>query len=127
MSNVVPGTIAELVSAVRQGNLTRGTELAEVLSPLFKIVTVKTEEQYEGFTVPCKFRNPSAVKTLMNGLGLPAGPCRPPLGQMSDKGRDIVRTAARTIFQRDRNIFIPLEDFYGVNVEERIDNDEYWG
>ena len=33
-----------------------------------------------------KARNPLPVKTLMNILGMPAGPCRQPLGKMNRAG-----------------------------------------
>ena len=89
-------------------------------------MTVNTVESYEGFEVPCKFRNPVPVKTIMKGLGLPSGPCRPPLGKMAPKGLDVVRKILREVHERNPEIFRPLEDFYKVNMEDRISNDKYW-
>jgi 4-hydroxy-tetrahydrodipicolinate synthase len=109
ISNVVPGAVAEMTRAIHDGDMEKAERLRNGLDPLFKIVTVKTTEDYEGFTVPCKFRNPLPIKTLMNGLGLPSGPCRQPLGRMTPKG-----TAA------------PLEEHYKVSVAGRIANDQYW-
>ncbi|MFQ5843085.1 MAG: 4-hydroxy-tetrahydrodipicolinate synthase, partial [Thermodesulfobacteriota bacterium] len=86
ISNVVPGAISEMTRAILAGDEDKATQIKEALNPLFQIVTVKTVEEYEGFTVPCKWRNPVPIKTLMNGLGLPSGPCRPPLGRMTPKG-----------------------------------------
>jgi len=126
VSNVVPAAVGEMVSALSAGDVSRGKQLYEALTPLFKIVTVKTEEEYEGFTVPCKFRNPSAIKTLMNGLGLPAGPCRPPLGTMTPRGAAIVRLAVRTVYEQNREILAPLQEHYGIDLETRIYRDEYW-
>jgi 4-hydroxy-tetrahydrodipicolinate synthase len=126
ISNICPSVVAEMTAALSRGDLTRGRELAEALDPLFKIVTVKTIEEYEGFQVPCKFRNPSAIKTLMRGLGLPAGPCRPPLGRMTPKATAIVRAAIRTIYEKNRELLTPLEDFYHIDFEERIARDEHW-
>lgn len=126
ISNVVPGAIAEMTESINRGDLVRGRELAEALAPLFKIVTVKTIEEYEGFQVPCRFRNPVPIKTLMRGLGLPAGPCRPPLGRMTPKATAIVRGAIRTVYERNREILLPLQDFYRIDLEERIERDEYW-
>ncbi len=126
ISNIVPGALAEMTAAFSKGDITRGKELAEALDPLFKIVTVKTMEEYEGFQVPCKFRNPAAIKTLMRGLGLPAGPCRPPLGRMTPKATAIVRAAIRTVFEKNSELLIPLEDFYHMDLEERISRDEHW-
>jgi 4-hydroxy-tetrahydrodipicolinate synthase len=90
------------------------------------VVTVNTVESYEGFEVPCKFRNPSAIKTMMKGLGLPSGPCRPPLGKMTFKGVEVVRNALKAVYEKDKEILRPIQDFYKVNVEDRIHHDRYW-
>jgi 4-hydroxy-tetrahydrodipicolinate synthase len=126
ISNVVPAALAEMTAALNRGDMARGTELAQALDPLFKIVTVKTVEEYEGFQVPCKFRNPSAIKTLMRGLGMPAGPCRPPLGRMTPTATAVVREAIRTVYENNREVLTPLADFYKVDLEERIYQDEHW-
>jgi len=126
ISNVVPGAIAEMTRAILARQRDKATQLKEALDPLFKIVTVKTVEEYEGFTVPCKFRNPLPIKTLMNGLGLPSGPCRPPLGKMTPKGVEVVRGAVKAVYERSREILMPVQDYYRVNIKERIENDEYW-
>jgi 4-hydroxy-tetrahydrodipicolinate synthase len=126
IANVVPGAVSEMAAAFGKGDIARGEKLAEALDPLFKIVTVKIMEEYEGFQVPCKFRNPSAIKTLMRGLGMPAGPCRPPLGRMTPKAAAIVRAAIRTVYEKNRELLIPLQDFYHIDLEERISRDEHW-
>lgn len=126
MSNVVPGPITEMVKAISKGNLTRAEQLKNVLDPLFKVVTVNTIESYEGFDVPCRFRNPVAIKTMMNGLGIPSGPCRSPLGKITPKGAEVVRNALKEVYGKDRNVFTPIEEFYRVNIEERLSNDRFW-
>ncbi|OGP85536.1 MAG: 4-hydroxy-tetrahydrodipicolinate synthase [Deltaproteobacteria bacterium RBG_16_54_11] len=126
ISNICPAALAEMTAALGQGDRAKGKKLAEALDPLFKIVTVKIMEEYEGFQVPCKFRNPSAIKTLMRGLGMPAGPCRPPLGRMTPKATAIVRAAIRTVYEKNRELLIPLQDFYHIDLEERISRDEHW-
>jgi len=126
ISNIVPGPIREMVEAIREGDQAKADRLREVLDPLFKLVTVHTVESYEGFEVPCKFRNPLPIKTMMNALGLPAGPCRPPLGKMTPKGKEIIRNALKRVYEMDRKVFAPLEDFYKVKVEERLTLDRYW-
>ncbi len=83
-------------------------------------------EDYEGFTVPCRFRNPLPIKTLMNGLGMPSGPCRQPLGKMTPKGVEVVRQAARTVYEKNPEFFAPLEEHYNVDVADRIAGDQYW-
>ncbi len=126
MSNIVPGPIGEMVKAIAKKDMERANYLKEVLDPLFKVVTVNTIESYEGFEVPCKFRNPSAIKTMMKGLGMPSGPCRPPLGKMTPKGVEIVRNALKAVYEKDKEILRPIEDFYRVKMEERLANDRYW-
>jgi len=126
MSNIVPGPINAMVMSILKGDMERADYLKKVLDPLFKVVTVNTIESYEGFEVPCKFRNPVAIKTMMKGLGMPAGPCRPPLGKMTPKGVEIVRNALKTVYEKDKEILQPIEDFYKVKIEDRLTNDRYW-
>jgi 4-hydroxy-tetrahydrodipicolinate synthase len=126
MSNIVPGPIGEMVKAIRNGNMEKANRLKDILDPLFKVVTVNTVESYEGFEVPCKFRNPVGIKTMMKGLGLPSGPSRPPLGKMTPKGVEVVRNALKEVYGRDKEVFWPLKEFYKINIEERIFNDRYW-
>src|SRR3990172_4312574 len=126
MSNIVPGPIGELVKAIRSGDTTKANRLKDVLDPLFKTVTVNTIESYEGFEVPAKFRNPLAIKTIMKGLGIPSGPCRPPLGKMTPKGVAVVRNALKETYKKDKEVLRPIQDFYRINIEERLSNDKYW-
>jgi 4-hydroxy-tetrahydrodipicolinate synthase len=126
MSNIVPGPIDEMVKAIQNGNMERANQLRDILDPLFKVVTVNTVESYEGFEVPCKFRNPLAIKTMMKGLGLPSGPSRPPLGKMTPKGVEVIRNALKEVYEKDKEVFRPLQEFYRINIEERLSNDRYW-
>jgi len=126
MSNIVPGPIGEMVKAILSGDMERANRWKNVLDPLFKVVTVNTIESYEGFEVPCKFRNPLAIKTMMKGLGLPSGPSRPPLGKMTPKGVEVVRNALKEVYEKDKEVFRPIQEFYKVNIEERLFQDRYW-
>jgi len=126
MSNVVPGPIHEMVKAIRKGETEKADRLRNILDPIFKLVTVNTVESYEGFEVSTKFRNPVPIKTMMRGLGMPSGPCRAPLGKMTPKGVEIVRNALKEVHKKDREIFRPIQEFYRVNIEERISDDRYW-
>ena len=126
MSNIVPGPIHEMVKGIRKGDFEKANRLKNNLDPLFKLVTVNTIESYEGFNVPTKFRNPVPVKMMMRGLGMPSGPCRPPLGKMTPKGVEMVRKALKEVYEKDKEILRPIQEFYRVNVEERLSNDRYW-
>jgi len=126
MSNIVPGPIGEMVKAIRNGNMDRANRMKDILNPLFKVVVVNTVESYEGFEVPCKLRNPVPIKAMMKGLGLPSGPSRPPLGKMTPKGVELVRNALKEVYGKDKEVFRSLQEFYKINVEERLSNDRYW-
>jgi 4-hydroxy-tetrahydrodipicolinate synthase len=126
ITNIVPGAIRKMVKAILAGEMKEAHRLTSILDPLFKVVTVTTMESYEGFEVPCKFRNPLPIKTMMNALGLPAGPCRPPLGKMTPKGVDIVRNALRSVYEKAPEVLEPIADFYGVKIQERLSHDLYW-
>ena len=45
---------------------------------------------------------------------------------MTPNGVKKVREAIREVYERAPEILSPLEEFYKINVEERISSDEYW-
>jgi len=131
ISNVAPAAVSQMVGAARDGDAARAMEIGSALELLFDIVTVSAEDERtmpDGSVrmVRDKFRNPLGVKTLMSGLGMPAGPPRPPLGRMTQNGLAIVRHAARTTWQNAPWILEPIGDAYGVDVGRRIDDDGCW-
>lgn len=131
ITNVIPKAVERLTRALLSGNTQEGLKLQEELAPLFGIVTVKAENTRQlpnGSTVTIvdKFRNPLAVKTLMNGLGMPAGPCRRPLGKMTAAGVKIVRAAAQEAFRRNPSHLKPIEDAFGVKIDKRLADDRIW-
>lgn len=132
ISNVAPAAIEKLTRALLDGDSSEAARLEEALSPLFGIVTVKAENERQlpdgsAVTVIDKFRNPLAIKTLMNGLGMPSGPCRQPLGKMTASGVAVVRDAGRGTHQRDPAILQPIGETYGVDIQQRLDDDAVWG
>lgn len=131
ISNVVPGAVEEMTRKIMTGDVSGAGALRDALVPLFGIITVKAKDERifpggERFCVEDKFRNPLPVKTLMNGLGMPAGSCRRPLGKMSREGVENIRRAARTVWKNNPEILRPIEEAYGVNIEERLEKDEFW-
>ncbi|MEO0242427.1 MAG: 4-hydroxy-tetrahydrodipicolinate synthase [candidate division WOR-3 bacterium] len=126
ISNLLPLAVKELVEMARKGELQRAFEIHESLKPLFEIVSFNVAEEVEGFNITCKYRNPTPIKTIMRALGIPAGPCRPPLGRMGPNGLKKVKEAVKTAYERNPKIFEPLELFYGINIEERLERDNYW-
>ncbi len=125
-SNVAPGTVVRMVDLLRKGRQEEARHLLSALEPLFGLVTVKTSEKSPYGEVVCRARNPLAVKTLMSILGMPSGGCRQPLGKMTRNGIDVVLSAARTVQRTNPDVFKPLEDFFEVDVSERLENPSMW-
>lgn len=130
-SNVVPGGVARMVRSAAAGDIDGAQAMHDALAPLLGIVTVKVDNPRtlpsgETVIVNDRYRNPLAVKTLMAGLGMPAGPCRRPLGRMTRAGVQIVRAAVRRVWQRNPELLAPINEFFGVDVEARISDDDVW-
>jgi 4-hydroxy-tetrahydrodipicolinate synthase len=124
-SNVAPKATTEMVHLLLAGRPAEAKALAAKLEPLFNLVTVKTTEKTPYGDVVCRARNPLAYKTLMAILGMPSGGCKPPLGKMTLNGLNKVLEAARTLQRTAPEILKPIADFFGVNIEERLENPKY--
>lgn len=120
ISNAVPGAVQGFAAALQAGDRKKGESLLESLRPLFGMVTVKTQEKTPYGEVPCRARNPLAIKTLMNILGMPAGPCRRPLGKMTRKGLETVLGIAQTVQARNPEVFAPIEACFKVDIAKRL-------
>ena len=125
-SNVAPGAVVRMVKLLLQGEENEALQLSAALKPLFDLVTVKTMEKTPFGDVVCRARNPLAIKALMTILGMPSGGCRQPLGKMTRQGIETVLAAARTIQAKNPEILAPVEDFFKVNISERLDNPAIW-
>ena len=121
-SNVAPGAITRMVLFLEDGNTDEAEKLLSGLEPLFGLVTVKTMEKTPYGEVVCRARNPLAMKALISILGMPSGGCRQPLGKMTKKGLKTVLDAARKVQSSNPEIFKPLADFFGVDVENRLND-----
>ena len=120
VSNIAPKAVNDMVSLLNEGKKDEGRDLMLALKPLFEIVTVKTKEVTPFGIVTCRARNPLPIKTLMSVLGMPGGGCRKPLGKMTKSGIQVVLEKARAAWHRKPDIFKPLADFFGVDVESRL-------
>jgi 4-hydroxy-tetrahydrodipicolinate synthase len=125
-SNIAPRAVSDMVHYILDGNVKEAKQLAEALQPLFSVITVKTQEQTPFGTVSCRARNPLATKTLMNVLGMPAGPCRQPLGRMTRGGLEVVLQVARKVYETHPEIFKPIEQFFDVDLMDRLNNERFW-
>lgn len=120
MSNIVPDAVQRMTRALDGGDQAEAERLRDGLSPLFGMVGVASEEETPFGKTTVKARNPLPVKTLMNVLGMPAGPCRRPLGKMNDAGFDTVVDNARQVQDKLPEAFAPIETFFGVDVAGRL-------
>lgn len=125
-SNVAPRAVSEMVRLLEQGNESQARKVADALDPLFGLVVVKTTEKTPYGEVMFRGRNPLGIKTLMAILGMPAGGCRPPMGKMTKAGLDKVLGAARKVQSENPEILKPVADFFGVDIEERLNTPANW-
>lgn len=124
-SNIAPKAVADIVRLLQEGKQTEAKSIIEAVEPLFQLVTVKTTEKTPYGDIVCRARNPLAIKTLMTVLGMPAGPCRKPLGKMTKNGLEKVLETARTIQRSHPDILKPAADFFKIDIEERLNNAAY--
>jgi 4-hydroxy-tetrahydrodipicolinate synthase len=122
ISNIAPAAVEAMVRHLMAGERSAAERLGGALAPLFELVTVKTSEQTPHGPVLCRARNPLALKTLMQILGLPSGGCRQPLGRMTRQGLAVVLQAARKVQAANPEIFAPAARFFGVDVARRLED-----
>jgi 4-hydroxy-tetrahydrodipicolinate synthase len=129
-SNVAPAAVKRMCDLAASGRVEEAKALHDALSPLFAAITVKTVETVllngQVMQVNQKFRNPLAYKTLMAGLGMCEYGVRPPLGRMSRKGVEVVRSNARKVWESNSEVLEPVQTEFGVSIEDRLANDRAW-
>lgn len=124
-SNIAPGAVTRLVKYLAAGDQSSADALIKALEPLFDLVTVKTTERTPYGEIVCRARNPLAIKTVMSLLGMPSGPCRPPLGKMTRAGLDKALSIVRKVWTQNPEILQPIVDFFDVDIAERLDDPTY--
>ncbi|HEY8431976.1 MAG TPA: 4-hydroxy-tetrahydrodipicolinate synthase [Sandaracinaceae bacterium] len=131
MSNLVPRALREMVDAQSAGDEARAAELGAKLAPLFKVVGVSARSVRvlpggREVEVQDKFRNPLPLKTMMAGLGMIGGRCRPPLGRMTPAAIAACRDALRAVWRDAPEVLEPIEAAFGVRIEARLADDACW-
>lgn len=116
-SNIAPAAVNEMCIAANKRD-SKAAAMAEKLSSLFSLITVKVDGQ--------KFRNPVPFKTAMAGLGMMEYSCRKPLGMMTQAATQQVRATLRQIWEKTPEILEPIEKYYDVSIEKRLGNEGYW-
>jgi len=126
ISNIAPKALTDMINFLNQGKIAEAKKSFTALAPLFDLVTVKTMEKTPFGDTACRARNPLAVKTLMNILGMPSGPCRRPLGKMTQNGIEKVLSVVRQVQATNPEILAPVAEFFNVDIDERINTPENW-
>ena len=126
MSNIAPRAVAEMVDLINRGDTAEARKRADALGPLFNMVTVKTQETTPFGEVVCRARNPLAVKTMMQILGMPAGGCRQPLGKMTGTGLERVIATLQKVHADHPEILQPAADFFNIDIKDRIHSPDQW-
>lgn len=132
MSNIVPAAVQQMCQSIFQGNLKEAERIRKALSPLFGLVTVVSSRpvrilgRKDTLEVIDKFRNPVPVKTMMQGLGMPAGPCRQPLGKMTSAAVSKAREALKQVWEQNPWVLEPIEPFFKVDISARLADDGIW-
>ena len=122
MSNIAPAAMAKMIALNNSGETDAALKIQTALKPLLDLVVVTTTEASPYGPVTCRARNPLPVKTLMQILGMPSGPCRQPLGKMTRNGLDIVLDTARRVQKNNPEIFEPAATYFEVDVDARLND-----
>ena len=126
ISNIAPKAVSDMVDLLIQGRLAEAEKYNTALQPLFDLVTVKTKEITPYGETTCRARNPLAVKTLMNILGMPSGPCRRPMGKMTRNGIEQVLATVRQVQANHPEILAPAAEFFNIDIAARIHTSKNW-
>ena len=113
IANFLPQKM-ETVASVREN-----TTVGKNLEGFLKIVSITTSESSEFGQFRNKYLNPGPIKTIMNTLGLPAGPCRPPAGTPTEKAFKRIIEEISVARKSDRYFFQELEDYFGIDSSQK--------
>ncbi|MCA1793293.1 MAG: 4-hydroxy-tetrahydrodipicolinate synthase [Desulfobacteraceae bacterium] len=122
MSNIVPESMTQMVSLINQKKTEAAHGLQTALRPLLDLVVVTTTEETAFGPVLCRARNPLPLKTMMQLLGMPSGPCRRPLGKMTRQGLDKIVAALQQVQAKNPELLKPVADFFSIDIDERLHN-----
>jgi 4-hydroxy-tetrahydrodipicolinate synthase len=125
MANIVPKPMTQMVSLLNQGRPEEALKIQNSLKPLLDLVVVTTEEETKFGPVTCRARNPLPLKTIMQLLGMPSGPCRKPLGKMTTNGFGRVLASMKQVQADSPEVFAPIADFFNIDIDARLNNTEY--
>ncbi len=125
MSNIAPKFMTQMVSMLNEGDTKSAMKIQTALKPLLDLVVVTTLEDSQFGQVSCRARNPLPLKTIMQIFGMPGGPCRRPLGKMTQKGFNIILDALKNVQTNNPEVFEPIALFFNVDIQGRLSNPEF--
>ena len=130
-SNIAPGTVSKMIASALEGDIDGASAVEQKLKPLLSMVTVKVESERvlpngRKVKVQDRFRNPIAVKAAMHVLGMPAGPCRRPLGKLTAPGAALIKDRLSKVYRETPEILSPIGDFYNVDIERNLQDNGLW-
>jgi 4-hydroxy-tetrahydrodipicolinate synthase len=111
-----------MVELLNQGKTQEALAIETALSPLLNLVVITTEEESKYGPVKCRARNPLPLKTMMQILGMPSGPCRQPLGKMTQKGFDMALSALKKVQADNPEILAPVASFFNLDIDARLND-----
>jgi dihydrodipicolinate synthase/N-acetylneuraminate lyase len=120
-----------LIEAQRNGDTAEADRLADAIAPLLRSVGIKDEASRtlpDGRQVKVidAYRNPVPLKVMMAGLGMMGATTRAPLGPMSASAVTQARQALRAVHASDPSLLSPIDDAFGIKVEDRLEDDAVW-
>lgn len=120
VANIAPFAVQRLLYYVKKGEIKKARLIDRALKPLYEIMTIKEPRFFDGKIIVDYYPVPITVKTAMNILGLPAGICRFPLGNMPASAVNQITEALKKVWIESPWVLEPIEDFYNVKIEERL-------
>ena len=103
-SNLAPGAVSAYVRRALAGDGEGACRAERALRPLLDHIQIGVDEG----GVAHRSRNPVPIKTMMSLVGLPAGPCRPPLGRLTPAGLQAASGALERVRRAAPEVFAAL-------------------
>ena len=127
MIHLVPEQKKKIFDLIQQKKFEDAKTIDDEIRPLYDVVTIKTKESYGGFeNIPQIYSNPIPIKTALAALGVTSMSLRPPLVGMGPNGIDVLREKIAEAYENNPKNFRPFEEWFKVNLEERLCTDKYW-
>jgi 4-hydroxy-tetrahydrodipicolinate synthase len=129
ISNIAPFAVKSLINFLEKGSYKEAEKIRHALSPLLiskiqqeRSVVVSRNQK----NIHDNIYNPVIIKTMMNGLGLPVGVARKPLGKMNKGSVEKIRNSLKTVWNNNPWVLEPFKNFYNLDIESNLNNDNLW-